>query len=363
VKRERPADRLVDWSLGEVESVAKARLPQMAFDYAQGGAGPERTLAENVAAFARYRFRPRFLVDVSKRDLSTRLLGRTHPVPFGLAPTAFHRLFHAEGEAGTARAAASRGVVHCVSTLSTTALEEVAQAGAPRWFQLYVHRDRALTRSLVERAKGAGYEALVWTVDAPVWALRERDRRNRFSLPPPLKLANFERYLDKAGGGADGLANYVNSQLDPSLTWDDLAWLKDVSGLPVLVKGLLTPEDAALAVERGADGMVVSNHGGRMLDHVPATLDALPGIVQEVRGRVPVLLDGGVRRGADVLVALALGADFALVGRQAVWGLAAGGEAGVARVLDLLREELDNAMALTGRRSVADVDASLVARV
>ncbi|MEA3199731.1 MAG: 4-hydroxymandelate oxidase [Thermoplasmata archaeon] len=353
----------MDWSLRDVESVAKAKLQQMAFDYAQGGAGLERTLAENVAAFGRYRFRPRFLVDVSKRDLSTELLGRKHPVPFGIAPTAFHRLFHEDGERGVARAARNRGVVHCVSTLATTSLEDVATEGAPRWFQLYVHRDRKLTESLVARAKASGYEALVLTVDAPVWALRERDRRNRFTLPAPLTLANFERYLDKAGGGADGLSNYVNGQLDPSLTWADLAWLKRVSGMPVLVKGILTPEDAALAVEHGAEGIVVSNHGGRMLDHVPATLDALPDIVSAVRGRVPVVLDGGVRGGADVLVALALGASFVLVGRQVVWGLAAGGEAGAARVLDLLREELDNAMALTGRRSVAEIDGTLVARV
>jgi isopentenyl diphosphate isomerase/L-lactate dehydrogenase-like FMN-dependent dehydrogenase len=355
----------VDWSLADAETIAKGKLSQLAFDYAAGGAGEERTLRENVAAFDRYRFRPRFLVDVSKRDSSVTLLGKRYPVPFGVAPTAFHRLFHEHGERGVARACAQRGILHVVSTLSTTSLEEVAEEGAPRWFQVYVHRDRALTRDLVTRAKAAGYEALVLTVDAPVWALRERDRKNKFSLPPPLTLANFQRYLDQAdegGGGADGLSNYVNRQLDPALTWRDVAWLKEVSGLPVLVKGVLTREDARLAVEQGADGVIVSNHGGRMLDRVPATLDALPEVVEAVGRRVPVLLDGGLRHGTDVLVALALGADYCFFGRQVLWGLACDGAAGAGRVLDLLTEEVDNALALTGRRSIADVGPDLLAK-
>jgi 4-hydroxymandelate oxidase len=350
------------WNLHEVEARAKERLPKEAFDYAQGGAGLERTLRENVSAFDRWRFLPRFLVDVGTRDLSTTLLGHRYPVPFGVAPTAFHRLFHPQGEPATARAAAARGILHCVSTLSTTPVEEVAEAGAPRWFQVYVHKDRDLTLELVERAKRSGYHALVLTVDSPVWGIRERDRRNGFSLPERLKLANFMRRLDVAGGGKDGLSNYVNGQLDPSLTWRDVEWLRERSGLPVLVKGILTPEDALLAVEHGAAGVVVSNHGARQLDRVPATLDALPGIAQAVGGRVPVCLDGGVRGGADALVALALGADFVFLGRQVLWGLAMAGEEGVGRVLDLAREELDNALALTGRPTLADVDRSLLTR-
>lgn len=350
----------MDWSLSDCEAAARAALDPVAYDYAAGGAGEERTLADNVAAFRRRTLRPRYLVDVSKRDLSTTLLGRRHPVPFGVAPTAFHRMFHADGERGVARACAERGILHCVSTLSTTPIEEVAQEGAPRWFQVYIHRDRELTRALVDRAVKSGYEALVLTVDSPVWGIRERDRRNRFTLPPPLTLANFTRYLHEAQAGADGLSNYVNSQLDPSLTWEDVAWLKEVSGLPVLVKGILTREDAELAAER-ADGIVVSNHGARALDRAPATLDALAEMAPVVRGRVPVILDGGLRRGLDVLVALATGADFVMLGRQVVWGLAAGGAGGVARVLDLMRDEVDNALALTGRPRVADVDATLLA--
>ncbi|HVM45627.1 MAG TPA: alpha-hydroxy acid oxidase [Candidatus Thermoplasmatota archaeon] len=282
-------------------------------------------------------------------------------MPFGVAATAFHRLFHEDGERGVARACAERGILHSVSTLATTPLEEVAQEGARRWFQVYIHRDRELTGNLVQRAVDAGYEALVLTVDAPVWAIRERDRRNKFTLPPPLTLANFERYLDAAvAGGPDGLSNYVNAQLDPSLTWTDLHWLRRF-GLPVLVKGVLTAEDAALAVQHGAAGIIVSNHGARMLDRVPATLDVLPEIVDVVRGRVPVILDGGVRRGVDVLIALAAGANFVMLGRPVVWGLAAGGSAGAGRVLDLVREELDNAMALTGCRSVGEITRRLLA--
>ena len=350
----------MDWSLSDCEAAARAALDPVAYDYAAGGAGEERTLADNVAAFRRRTLRPRYLVDVSKRDLSTTLLGRRHPVPFGVAPTAFHRLFHADGERGVARACAQRGILHCVSTLSTTPLEEVAQEGAPRWFQVYIHRDRGLTRALVDRAVQSGYEALVLTVDSPVWGIRERDRRNKFTLPPPLTLANFTRYLDQAdAGGSDGLTNYVNSQLDPSLTWADIAWLKEVSGLPVLVKGILTREDAELAAEH-ADGIIVSNHGARNLARAPATLDALAEMAPVVRGRVPIVLDGGVRRGVDVLIALATGADFVMLGRAVVWGLSAGGEQGVGRVLDLVRDEVDNALALTGRPRVADVDETLL---
>lgn len=355
-----PAD--LKWNLSEVEELARARLAPEAFDYAQGGAGRERTLRENVSAYDQWRFQPRFLVDVSKRDLSTTLLGRRYPVPFGVAPTAFHRLFHPEGEVATARAAAARGILHVVSTLSTTPVEEVAQAGAHRWFQVYVHKDRDLTLDLVHRAKRSGYDALVLTVDSPVWGIRERDRKNGFSLPERLKLANFMRNLDAASMGMDGLSNYVNGQLDPSLTWRDVDWLREQSGLPVIVKGILTAEDARLALDHGAAGVIVSNHGARQLDRVPATLDALPSIVDAVAGRVPVMIDGGVRGGGDVLIALALGADFVFLGRQIIWGLAMAGEAGVGRVLDLTREELDNAMALTGRPTLGSVDRTLVTR-
>lgn len=354
----------MDWTLRDVETAAKARLTRLAYDYAAGGAGDERALDDNVAAFTPWRLRPRFLVDVSTRDASVHLLGRRHPRPFAVAPTAFHRLFHEDGEIGVARAARDRGILLVSSTLSTTPLEDVAAAAGPRWFQVYVHKDRALTKDLVGRAKAAGYEALVLTVDAPVWGMRERDRRNKFSLPPPLTLANFARMLPDAtgGGGPDGLARYVNDQLDASLTWDAVAWLKDISGLPVIVKGVLTAEDARLAIDHGAAAILVSNHGGRQHDRHPATLDALPEVVDAAAGRVPVLVDGGLRRGSDVLIALALGARMALVGRPILWGLAAGGEAGAGRVLDLLADEFDNAMAMAGLARAEDADGATVRR-
>lgn len=248
-----------------------------------------------------------------------------------------------------------------LSTLSTTPLEEVAQENAPRWFQVYIHKDRDLTRELVGRAVDAGYEALVLTIDSPVWGIRERDRRNRFTLPGGLTLANFTRHLHAANDAADGLSNYVNSQLDPALTWEDVDWLRAESGLPVIVKGVLTREDAALAVRHKCAGLVVSNHGARGIDRAPATLDVLPEVASAVQGRIPVMIDGGIRRGVDVLIALASGADFAFVGRQVVWGLAAGGAEGVGRVLDLLRDELDNALALTGRARVDDIARDLLA--
>lgn len=353
---------MASWSLAEVETLAKAKLSRMAYDYAAGGAGEELTLSENEAAYRRWRLMPRTMVDVSERDLRVTLLGREHPVPFGIAPTAFHRLFHAEGEMATARAAATTGVLHCVSTLANVPLDTVATAGQPRWFQLYIHKDRALTLKMVERAEASGYEALVLTVDSPVWGMRPRDVRNGFTLPDELRLANVDAQLDDAGEGADGLFRYVARQLDPSLTWKDLDWLREHTRLPILVKGILTAEDARLALDHGAAGVVVSNHGARQLDRVPATLDALPAIVDEVAGRAPVLLDGGIRRGVDIVTALALGADFVLVGRPIIWGLAADGANGVARVLDLLRAETDNALALLGRTDIKSLDRTILTR-
>lgn len=353
----------MNWGLHDVEDVARGKLSRMAYDYAAGGAGEEMTLRENVQRFHRYRLRARMMVDVSKRDTGIELLGRRHPVPFGIAPTAFHKLFHPDGERGTARAAAKRGILHCVSTLANTPLHEVAQEGAPRWFQLYIHKDRALTEEMVRNAENNGYEALVLTVDVPVQGVRERDRRNRFELPPNLRLANMRQSPVQADEELDGLSAYIHTQFDPSLTWDDLDWLRSITTLPVLVKGILTAEDAQLALDHGAAGIIVSNHGARQLDRVPSTLDALPEIVQAVSTRAPVMMDGGIRRGIDILIALAMGANFVLVGRPIVWGIAAGGELGAGRVLDLLSQEVDNAMALCGKRSIDEIGPDLLLRV
>jgi 4-hydroxymandelate oxidase len=287
-------------------------------------------------------------------------MGTEVSAPILVAPTAYHCLADAEGECATARAAAAARTVLCASTLATRTLEEIAAASGagPRWFQLYVFKDRAVSERLVRRAEAAGYAALVLTVDTPRLGRREKDVKNGFGLPPGLRLANFDGELAREPAhapGVSGIALYARDQLDDSLTWEALAWLRGITKLPVLVKGVLAAEDARLAVEHGASGVIVSNHGGRQLDGVLATADALPEVVAAVDGRAEVYVDGGVRRGADVLRALALGARAVLVGRPVLWGLAARGEAGVAHVLEMLREELELAMALAG---VADVSAA-----
>jgi 4-hydroxymandelate oxidase len=358
----RKDDRPAPVSVDEYEELARGRLPRMAFDYFAGGAGEEWTLRENRAAFHRWVLRPRVLVDVSERDMSTTVLGTPVPFPVLVAPTALMRMADREGEVAAARAAAAEGTVMVLSTIASATIEEVAEAApeAPRWFQLYVHRDRELTRHLVERAVAAGYRALVVTVDAPLLGLRDRDSRNRFATPPGVGLSNVgARFLPDVEEGESGLFAYVKSQQDPGVTWDDIGWLRSLCDLPIVLKGIVTAEDGALASEAGVDGIVVSNHGGRQLDGTIATLDALSEVA-EASGRCEVFLDGGVRRGSDVLKALALGARAVLVGRPVLWGLAVGGEAGARHVLHLLREDLDVAMAIAGCRTVDEITPSLV---
>lgn len=351
----------------DFEALAREALSREAYDYYAGGAQDEVTLRENRAAYDRLSLAYRVLVDVSRRDLTATVLGQPVAMPILVAPTAFHRLATPDGELATARAAGAAGTVMILSTLSTTPIEAVVSAASgPVWFQLYVYRDRRATEGLVRRAEAAGCRALVLTVDAPVLGRRERDVRNRFSLPPGLTVANLlpEGYGEVPPAFADsGLAAYVASFLDPSLTWRDVAWLRSITDLPILVKGIVRPDDALRAAEAGAAGVVVSNHGGRQLDTAPATIEVLPDVVDALAARghaIEVLMDGGVRRGTDVLKALALGAKAVLVGRPVLWGLAAGGEAGAARVLRILRDELDLAMALAGAPTIADVTRDLV---
>ena len=352
-------------NLFEYESKAKQHLSQMALDYYISGAGDELTLGYNRAAFERYQLRPRMLVDVSQRNLSTSILGQSLSLPILIAPTAFQCLAHPEGELATAKAAAELETVMVLSTMSTKSLELVARVkkNVPQWFQLYIHRDRALTRALVERAEAAGFSALCLTVDAPLLGRRERDRRNQFTLPPGMELANLNAIADLAipkTAGESGLFTYFAQQIDPGITWKDLEWLQSLTKLPVVVKGILRGDDAQKALEHGARGVIVSNHGGRQLDGAIASLDALPEVVAAVGDKAEVLVDGGIRRGTDILKALALGAKAVLVGRPVLWGLAVGGEAGVRHVLELLRDELDLAMALSGCATVQDIDSSLI---
>lgn len=353
-------------NLHELEALARERLSPMAYDYYASGSDDESCLRRNRRAMDRWTLRHRVLVDVSRRDLSTTVLGQELSMPVAVAPTAFHRLADPQGELATVRGAGAARTLFILSTLSNTAVEEVvAAASGPVWFQLYCYKDRGATRALVERARAAGAKALVLTVDAPLLGRRERDVRNRFHLPEGLTVENLTaRGLGDVPAAAldSGLAAYVATLLDQSLTWKDLEWLAGLAGLPVLVKGVVRGDDAVRAVEHGAAGIVVSNHGGRQLDASPATLDALPEVAEAVAGRAEILVDGGFRRGGDVLKALALGARAVLVGRPVLWGLAVGGEAGVQGVLEMLRAELDLAMALCGCPTVADVTPDLIGR-
>jgi isopentenyl diphosphate isomerase/L-lactate dehydrogenase-like FMN-dependent dehydrogenase len=336
----------------DFEQAAVERLEPGAYGYYAGGAGDERTLRANVAAYARWELRPRVLVDVSEVTTSTTVLGEEVAFPLLVAPTAFHRLADPEGECATARAAARAGTVMCLSTLSSVSPAELAAAapGAPLWFQLYCSRDRGFTQELVAGVAEAGFRALVLTVDVPVIGRRERDLRTAFALPEDLPVPNLPGEFARTDPHAA-----ISSIVDARLTWRDLEWLGSISSLPLVVKGVLTAEDALLAAEHGAAGVIVSNHGGRQLDGVPATLDVLPEVVETVGGRVEVLVDGGMRRGTDVLKALALGAHAALAGRAVLWGLAAGGEEGVLQVLTLLRDEIASGLMLLGCARPEDV--------
>jgi 4-hydroxymandelate oxidase len=347
-------------NLLELEGLAREKLPQGAFDFIAGGAEDEVTLRANREAFQRVQIRPRVLVDVSTVDASTEVLGRRLELPVLLAPVALQRLAHEEAERATARAAKAAGTAMLLSTMSSCTLEEAAEAAdGPKWFQLYASRDRELTRSLIERAQAAGYAALCVTVDVPWLGRREADLRNELQFGAEIVPGNLVGHLDAEtlASGPRGPAGGASAAFaDPGLTWDDIDWMRTVWRGPLLLKGILTAEDARLAVERGVEGIVVSNHGGRQLDGVAASIEALPEVVAAVEGRAEVLLDSGIRRGTDVLKALALGAKAVLLGRPYIWGLALDGEKGVTRVLKMLRDELELAMALAGCRSVAEID-------
>lgn len=352
-------------NVADVEAIARRRLPRGVYDYYAGGAEEEATLARNREGFGKWVLLPRVLVDVDRVDLSTTMLGTPVKFPIHAAPTAYHRLATPEGETATARATGGAGALMVVSSLATRTLEDVAAAATgPLWFQLYVYRDRVLSLEVLQRAEAAGYRALVLTVDTPRLGRRERDFRNRFSLPPDMTIANFAQagsaYARWDRNGS--MFEYANSQLDPSLTWETVSWLREQTNLPIVLKGIVRADDAVRALERGVAGIVVSNHGGRQLDGEEATILALSDVVSAVGDRAEIYVDGGIRRGTDVLKALALGARGVLVGRPVLWGLAAGGEPGAKRVLEMLRDELALSMALAGCPSLAAIDRSLVRR-
>jgi isopentenyl diphosphate isomerase/L-lactate dehydrogenase-like FMN-dependent dehydrogenase len=338
----------------DYEELAAERLEPGAYGYYAGGAGDELTLRDNVEAYRRWQLRPRLLIDVETCTTATTVLGHQVSMPLLVAPVAFQRVAHPDGETAMARAAHAAGTIMCLSTIATASPAEVAATGARLWFQVYVFRDEGVTRELIAQARDHGFGALVLTIDAPVRGNRERDLRTGFTIPEGIAISSL---------GRGGLTpREVFDMISPSLTWHDLERLAGEAGLPVLVKGVLTAEDAALSCEHGAAGVVVSNHGGRQLDGVAATIDALPEVVEAVGGRVEVIVDGGIRRGTDVVKALALGARAVLAGRAPLWGLAAAGEDGARHVLELLQAEILGALQLVGCTSPADVTRDRVGR-
>lgn len=367
-------------NIADLRSAAARRAHKMVFDYIDGGADDECTLSRNSSAFADYELHYRVLVGVDDPDTSTTLLGASIDSPFICAPAAGNRLFHTEGEHAVAKAAAAAGTIFCLSTLSSVSIEDIAAlTDGPKWFQLYVWKDRVLVKEMLDRARSAGYRALILTVDLPVTGNRERDPRNGFTIPPsygprqawwamkspawtwdyltsdPIRYANLS-----SNTPAVGLAKFIDEQFDQGFSWKDAEWLLGEWNGPAVIKGVVRPDDARRAVDLGFDAVMVSNHGGRQLDHSPAPIDVLDSIVQEVAADAEVILDGGVRRGTDILKALALGAKATSFARPYLYGLAAGGEAGVSRALTILSDELHRDMALLGSRSIDEIDDSFV---
>ena len=337
-------------NLLEVAERAERRIPKVAWDYFRSGSWGEHTVRWNVEAWERLRIRHRALVDVSHRELGVEVCGAKATFPLFAAPTALHRLAHPDGELATARACAAAGVPVILSSLASTSVEEVcaANAGNATWMQIYIGQDRGFVAELAGRARAAGCGALVLTVDTPKWGTRERDIHNGFRVPDGISVANLVRPGGPTGHSGRGIGESLGWTISENLSWKDLEWLAAQTPLPVLVKGICRDDDALKAIDHGARGIFISNHGGRQLDGAPPTAESLPEVAAAVNGRVPILVDGGIRRGVDILWALALGADAVAIGRPILWGLGAGGEAGVRRVLEILRGEFDLAMALAG---------------
>ncbi|MGE3146027.1 MAG: alpha-hydroxy acid oxidase [Pseudorhodoplanes sp.] len=372
-------------NIDDLRAMARARLPRMMFDFVDGGAGDEATLRRNYREFDAYALIGKALGGVPSRDQSVTLLGERIETPVLVAPTGSSGLLWPRGEAEVARACAKMGTIMSVSAGSTLSIEEVADAAAgPKWLQLFIYRDRGVTREFADRAAAAGYKALCLTIDCPLLGRRERDLRSGFTINPRLGLGTaidllahpswwigmlktprvtFRNFEKHGGANIVDMAKYISDLIDPGVTWDDFSWLRAVWKGPLVVKGVMRAEDAKRAVELGCDALQVSNHGGRQLDHSISTIEALPDVVEGAGGRVPVLLDGGIRRGTDVIKAIALGASAVLIGRSHLWGLAAGGAAGVERALTLLREEIDLAMAIGGWKSLADIDAASIRHI
>jgi len=350
-------------NVADYARAARRKLAKDVSDYYEGGALDEITLRENIASWEKLKLYYHVLAGIGPREINTTVLGQAISMPIVVAPTAFHKLACAEGEVAAAKAARAEKTLFILSSLSNTAMEQVlAVAASPRWFQLYIYKDREITRALVQRAEAAGAEAIVLTVDAPGLGTRERDMRNQFTLPEGLSVEN----LAPLGKGnlpdvtGSGLAAYVRDNFKSDLGFDDLDWLCGCTGLPVVVKGVCRGDDARRATDHGAKALVVSNHGGRQLDTAPATCEVLPHVVDATGDRCEIYADGGIRRGSDVLKAVALGARAVMIGRPILWGLCVAGEQGATHVLEILRRELDEAMLLCGCTKLSDIDGLLL---
>ena len=371
-------------TVADLRGLARRNLPKSVFEFIDGGANDERTLNANMRDLERIGFAPRILTDVSDRRQSVQILGQEFSSPLILGPTGLAGLLWPDGDIATARATATAGIGYCLSTNSNCSIEQVADHGRRDfWFQLYIQRDRAMVRSLVERAAAAGCPVLCVTVDLPIQGPRERDERNGFTVPPRLNVGNVFDYATRIGWlwrmatgpritfanleRADGeesnlrtLVEHISAQFDQTVTWKEIDWLKSIWPGRMAIKGILHPQDARLAVEHGVDAVIVSNHGGRQLDGAPSAISALPGIVEAVDGRAEVLMDGGIRRGSDIVKAMALGARGCLIGRAGLYGLAASGEGGVTRAIEILRKEIDMTLALLGHPDITKLDRSAI---
>jgi L-lactate dehydrogenase (cytochrome) len=365
-----------------LRALARKRLPRMVFDYIDGGSDDEITLGRNDRRYGDYELNFKSLVDISNIDLETRVMGARSRAPIIVTPTAAQRLFNPRaGEAAVARAAKAKGLVYCLSTLASTTIEDIAQyTDGPKWFQVYVWKDRAIVEKAMERARAAGFTGLILTVDVPVAGNRERDHLNAFTIPPKINAKTVSQVLARPGylwdmattpeilaanwadmdTGGMGIIQFLDSQFDRTVTWQDAKWMKEAWGGPFAIKGIARPDDARRCIDVGADAVWVSNHGGRQLDTAPATIDTLPDIVAAVRGQAEIILDGGIRRGTDIIKALALGATAVAVGRPYLFGLGAGGQAGVERALDILLTALERDMALVGASKLSELTPDFV---
>lgn len=370
----------------DLRRLARRRIPKMFFDYAEAGSYAEETLRANRADMERIKLRQRVLVDVSQRDLGTTIIGEPVPLPFGLGPVALTGMQHRDGEIAACRAAQAMGLPYCLSTMSICSIEDVAGAvDKPFWFQLYVMKDRGFVKSLIERAKAAKCSALVLTIDLQVLGERHCDRKNGLSVPPAIRVKNVINIATKpawvwgmlrgkrktfgnlagytpSDANVASLASWISTQFDPALSWKDVEWVKSLWPGKLILKGVLDVEDARLAVKTGADAIVVSNHGGRQLDGAPSSISALPIVADAVGSEIEIMFDGGIRSGQDLMRALALGARSCLIGRSYIFGLGAGGQAGVTRAIEIIRDELDVTMALCGVNRVRDINRSVIAQ-